>query len=99
MAAKKNIKELKHEIDELKAQLAHVYAFVSSELPRLSTDKMMASGVFVKLHRIGQSEPFISVVIRDGLSNRTINSLLDDLSRSYELATMHKPSLKRLKEE
>jgi hypothetical protein len=98
MAAKKNIKELKHEIAELQAQLAHVYAFASSNLPKLSTDKLMASGVFMRLHKIGQTDPIIDVVIRDGLSNRTINSLLDDLSRSYELAILQKPSLKRFEE-
>ncbi len=44
MIKRKTMKELNHEIDELKAQLAHVYAFASSELPRLSTDRLMASG-------------------------------------------------------
>lgn len=99
MNSKKNNKELRHEIAELKAQLAHVYAFASSELLKLGTDRLMASGIFMRLHKIGQTEPVVDVVIRDGLSNRTINSLLDDLSRSYDLATMHHPSLKRLKEE
>lgn len=99
MIKRKTMKELNHEIDELKAQLAHVYAFASSELPRLSTDRLMASGVFMRLHKIGQSEPLISVVIRDGLSKRTINSLLDDFRRSYDLATAHQPSLNLLKED
>ena len=99
MRKRKTMKELNHEIAELKALMAHVYVFASSELPRLSSDKLMASGVFVRLHKIGQAEPFIDVVIRDGLSKRTINSLLDDIQRSYDLATSLKPNPSRLKEE
>jgi hypothetical protein len=98
MRKRKTMKELNHEIDELKAMFSQRYVSSSSELPRLSTDKMMGSGVFMRLHKIGQAEPFIDVVIRDGLSHRTINAILDDLQRSYDLATMSKPSLKRLEE-
>ena len=84
-------KELERQVLELKAQLAFSYAFASSDIEKAGADHMMASGVLLQLTALGGPEIIKPVVIRDGLSDETIEALKKDLVRSYELATVHKP--------
>ena len=82
--------ELQRENMELAAQLAHVYHFASTELPKAG-DCLAASGVLVTLHVLGGREITRPFVIRDGFSADTIAALQRDLARSYDLAVMFKP--------
>jgi len=84
-------KDLERQVIELKGQLACVYAFASSDVEKASTKHMMGSGVLLQLTALGGREIIKSVVIRDGLSDETIEALKKDLARSYELATAQKP--------
>lgn len=80
---------LARQIKELKAQLAHVYHYASLTLPKAKD--LMASGVMVELSGLGGKEITPAFVIRDGLSQETINALQKDIARSYELAVQQKP--------
>lgn len=83
--------ELERQVLELKAQLAYVYANASRDVEKASTKHMMASGVLLQLTALGGREIIKPVVIRDGLSDETIEALKKDLARSYELATAYRP--------
>lgn len=94
MTTKKKAKtrmELQQQIKELHAQLAHVYHFAYLELPKASTNHMMASGVLVQLHALGGRQLMTPVMIRDGLSADTIAALQRDIVRSYDLTVAFKP--------
>lgn len=82
--------DLERKIIELEAQLAYVYAAVSKDIHKTG-DCLTASGVLVRLTALGGREIVKPFVIRDGLSEETINALKKDLQRSYELATLQKP--------
>jgi hypothetical protein len=83
--------QLRHKLVELEAQLAHAYHFASYYLDKTSTDRLMGSGVLIQMHFLGGKEAVLPVVIKDGLSKETINSLKADLLRSYEKAVEFKP--------
>ena len=86
------IAQLRHEVMELEAQLAHAYHFASAYLDKVGTSHLMASGVLVQMHFLGGKEAIPPVVIKDGLSKETIEALKADLLRSYNLAVVFKPS-------
>ena len=84
--------QLERQVREAIAGQAHVYHFADAYLHKASTDHLMASGVILTLTVLGGREICEPVMIRDGLSKETIEALRGDLRRSYELATMYKPS-------
>ena len=86
------IVELERKLGEALAGQSHVYHFASSSINNASVDHLMGSGVILTLTVLGGREIFSPVMIHDGLSKETINSLKDDLLRSYNLATAFKPS-------
>lgn len=49
----------------------------------------------LELRALGGKEIIPAVMIRDGLSQATIKAIQDDLSRSFELATMVNPAMVR----
>jgi hypothetical protein len=79
------------EILELKAQLAHVYHFAKSTIDKAGNKHMTGSGVLLQITALGGREIVLPVMIKDGLSEETINALKSDIVRSYELATLFKP--------
>lgn len=83
--------DLQRQIKELNAQLAHVYHFAHRELPKASTNHMMASGVLLTVTALGGRELMTPVMIKDGLSLDTIEALQRDIKRSYELTIAFKP--------
>lgn len=82
--------ELLRENIELKAQLAHVYYFADKELEKAS-QSLHGSGVLLTMHALGGRELILPIVIKDGLSDETIEALRKDIRRSYDLAVMFKP--------
>lgn len=89
--ATKSRADLEREINELKGQLAYVYAIACNNLISASTDRLTGSGAVITISALGGRHIIDSVVIRDGLSPETIAALRNDLKRSYELATLAKP--------
>jgi hypothetical protein len=90
MPTKQTSADLRRKIKELEAQLAHVCCNAQSELPKFSTDHMMASGVIIEISALGGKRVIAPFCIRDRQSNETITALQADLKRSYELATLRK---------
>lgn len=82
--------DLERKVRELKAQLAFTYHNASLTIGRAG-DSHMGSGVLVQLHSLGGKEITPPFVVRDGLSQETINALHADIVRSWEIATMFKP--------
>ena len=84
--------DLQRQIVELQAQLASTYHFADQGLDKAGQDKLMGSGVVITMHALGGREIIPPVCIRDGLSDKTISLLRDDLAASYKLAIAFKPS-------
>lgn len=89
---KKTRAQLERQVLELESQLAHRYEFARLEIDRAGTAKMMASGVLLQLTAVGGKEIINPVMIKDGLSDETIAAIKADLTRSYDLAVMFKPT-------
>ncbi len=81
--------DLKREVLELSAQLAHAYHFANADLHKAGTAHKMASGVLLQLTAIGGKEIICPVMIKDGLSEETIAAIRKDLKRSYDLAVTY----------
>lgn len=80
---------LERKVIELTAQLASSYHFASATLPKAKD--LMGSGVLVQLTALGGKELINPVVIQNGLSEATIEALMNDIRRSYNYATELKP--------
>ena len=80
--------QLKRQVFELKAQLLFALKFAEIELDSFSQRKLMASGVILRLDSLGGHCIMNPVMIRDGLSQKTIDAIKEDLERSYDIATM-----------
>jgi hypothetical protein len=85
------IKRLTRERDEALAQVPYRHAFASNALHKLSTDRLLGSGVILSLTLLGGQQPFEPVMISNGLSNETIKALRNDLFRSFQYNTEVKP--------
>ena len=85
------IKRLTRERDEALAQIPYRHAFASNALHKLSTDRLLGSGVILSLTLLGGQQLFEPVMISNGLSNATIKALRDDLFRSFQHNTENKP--------
>ncbi len=85
------IAALESQVVEALAGQVHVYHFASKELDRISTDRLMGSGVVLTIKFLGGKEAVSPTMIRNGLSKETIAALKADLVRSYEYATELKP--------
>ncbi len=85
------IEELQRQLLESKASHAFVYGAATSVIHKASTQHMMGSGVVLTLTALGGREICLPVMMRDGLSEETIEALKKDLERSYQLATMWQP--------
>lgn len=85
--------QLIHQIRALEGQLASTYHFAEATLHKTGTKYCTASGVLLQLSSLGGVPLICPVVIKDGLSDATIEALKSDLARSYDLAVMFKPSL------
>ena len=87
---KKTYAELAREIKELKSQMVHSYAFASQMIDKTSDKYMMASGVMLELTAIGGKKLIEPVMIKDGLSQETIEAIKADIKKSYDLTLMFK---------
>jgi hypothetical protein len=86
------IATLKRKLMETEAQLAHVYHFVNASIDKANKQRLMASGVLVRLNFLGGEEVCIPFVIKGGLSDATIQALKQDCRESYESAVEFKPA-------
>ncbi len=85
------IVELERKLYESGAYHIYRHHFASKELDRLSTDRLMGSGVILSLTKAGGEEALEPVMISNGLSKETIAALKADLVRSFNYATELKP--------
>lgn len=83
--------DLKRKVEELTGLLASTYYFADEGLNKAGIGFMLGSGVLLQIRALGGKELIEPVVIRDGLSEETIEALRKDIVRSYELATALKP--------
>lgn len=83
--------QLKRQAMEFLSGQAHVYHFADAAIGKASVKHMMASGVVLTITALGGRELVAPVLIRDGLSEETIDAIKSDLRRSYDLAVRLKP--------
>lgn len=81
--------DLNRKIKELESQLAFNYAHASMKIHKASD--LMASGVILELTALGGNKIIEPVMIVDGLSKETVESLKKDIVRSWKRATEQKP--------
>jgi len=80
---------------ELDSQLTFNYHYASTRVLKLDRDRLMASGIVMQMYHIGGREVCPPFFIKDGLSDETINALLDDIQYSYDRSVEFKPTTKR----
>lgn len=81
--------------NEFEASLAHVYHFSGLALINLGRDRRLGSGVIIEIRDVSGKTLVNPTLFKDGLSDSTINSLLDDMEYSFNLATELKPITQR----
>ena len=87
---KKTKAMLEREILELKAQMTCRYTIAHGEINKASIDRMIGSGVLLQLTALGGKEIISPVLIKDGLSDETIEAIKVDLKRSYDLSVIYR---------
>ena len=85
-------RKMSHKAKELEAQMAHKYYYAHAQIDKVSTDRLMASGVMLELTFLGGEQAIPPVVVKDGLSNETIEAIKKDLRRSFHRAIEFKPA-------
>lgn len=89
--ANERIAELERKLREAEASQVHRYHFADATIDKASISRCMGSGVVISLTFLGGKEVFDPVMIRDGLSEETIQALKSDFRRSFVTATEFKP--------
>lgn len=85
-------------IEESKCSSIHNYHFASNEIIKLTKDRWLGSAlIFGGIYDLKGKLLVKPITIDNGLSNSTINGLLDDLTESYNHKVEFKPTEKRLK--
>lgn len=85
------IATLERKLMESQAQAANIYHFAKSRLLSANRDKIMGSGVIVRLSYLGGKDVCDPFMIKDGFSDETIKALIADMVYSYERAIEFKP--------
>jgi len=83
--------------EESKASCPSNYHFCGAELFKLHRDKMLGSGVIMTLSSIKGKTLVPPIMLSDGLSTDTVNSLLEDFQYSFDQRIQFTPITKRLK--
>ena len=84
-AKKPTYAQLERQNAELIAGLNAVHKNALASLKKASTSVRMASGVMLQLTAVGGADIIPPVMIRDGLSDDTIEALKRDVKRSLDL--------------
>jgi hypothetical protein len=85
------------EINESKCSAIHNYHFASNEIIKLTKDRFNGSAIILGgVYSLSGKMLVKPLTIKNGLSNITINGLLDDLEYSYNSMIEFKPTGKRL---
>ena len=83
-------KQLEFKLAEALASSPTRYNIAYGNIKNANIDKLMGSGVLITIQYIGGKNIIDPVLIRDGLSNETIEAIKSDIKRSCDLAVMHK---------
>lgn len=85
------------EINEAVCSQIHNYHFSSNELLKFGLEYYRGSGLILGgVFSLSGKQLMKPITISDGLSNETINSILDDLKRTFDYKIELKPTDKRL---
>ena len=90
-AQNQRIEELENKLRSAQAYQVHKLHFASYALDKLSTDKMLGSGVIISITYLSGKEIFEPTMISNGLSPETIAALQADMRRSFESRIELKP--------
>lgn len=84
---KKTRVELERRIMELEAQLpSRFHDSARNLLLQTGRDKLTGSGLILTIEKIGGGKIVKPTMINDGLSDKTIESLIGDIKRTYNQA-------------
>lgn len=97
MKLERDLADAERRVFELRAQLASRLGAAFDALGK--AESFTGSGVILQVTALGGAEVVPPVMIRDGLSPRAIAALQDDVSRSFELATLVNPGMARPRKE
>jgi len=78
-------KETKRKLLEAQASTVLSHVFATTDIEKCSEEKLTGSGVVLQLSGIGGKDIINPILIRDGLSNETIEAIKKDLKRSHNL--------------
>jgi hypothetical protein len=85
-------------IEESKCSAIHNYHFASNGIIKLTKDRFLGSAIILGgIYNLRGELLVDPVSISNGLSNNTINGLLDDLEATYNRLIEFKPTTERLK--
>lgn len=84
---KKTKQELKRELEILKADSFHALTTAYKAIDKCSSKNYMASGITITIKNINKTNSIIceEFCILDGLSDETIQTIKNDIKRSYDL--------------
>lgn len=86
------IATLERKLVELQACGAHVPHFAEIGIRKASRERTMGSGIVVTMHYMGGAEVCLPFLLKDGLSDATIEALRADLRYTYDRAVEFKPT-------
>lgn len=78
--------QLARKVQELEGQLSSRYSATHRDLHKAGSDHLMGSGCLIQLTALGGRELVGAVIIKDGLSKATIDSIKADIKRSQALS-------------
>lgn len=85
------------QINEAVCSQIHNYHFASNEIIELNKDRFLGSAVILGgVYSLSGKQLVKPITITDGLSNNTINGLLDDIQSTFDHKIEFKPTTKRL---
>ena len=84
-------------INEAVSSQIHNYHFASNEIIKLTKDRYNGSSLILGgIYSLSGKQLVKPICISGGLSNETINGLLNDIQFTFDYKTEFKPTIKRL---
>lgn len=85
------IAELEAKVSDEAALQIHRLYYASKALDKASSERVMGGAVILTVKAYGGGMIVDPVAIRDGLSQKTIDAIREDLARSYDLTAALRP--------
>lgn len=81
---------LKRKLLEAESSTILSHKFAHTDINKCSIPKCTGSGVLIQISAIGGKQLINPILIKDGLSEETINSIKKDIKRSSDILTSFK---------